>query len=222
MKNVAICDDHKIVREGLKQVISAFAEFQVVADVESGEALFQILRDHEIDLIILDVSLPGRNGLEVLKQVKALRPEIKVLVLSMYPEDQFAIRMLKAGASGYLHKDSEPELLLDALREIVRGQEYLSPKITKLMFKEMNGKNNDLPHKSLSDREYEVLLYIGEGKSISEIGNQLSLSVKTISTYRTRILEKMNLENNSDLVKYIMLHELSQGIYGFQGLVGVV
>ncbi len=212
MKNVAICDDHKIVREGLKQIISAFAEFQVVADVESGEALFQILRDQEIDLIILDVSLPGRNGLEVLKQVKALRPEIKVLVLSMYPEDQFAIRMLKAGASGYLHKDSEPELLLDALREIVRGQEYLSPKITKLMFKEMNGKNNDLPHKSLSDREYEVLLYIGEGKSISEIGNQLSLSVKTISTYRTRILEKMNLENNSDLVKYIMLHELSQGI----------
>lgn len=211
MKNIAICDDHKIVREGLKQIISGFAEFNVVADVESGEQLFQVIRDHKVDMIILDVSLPGRNGLEVLKQIKALRPEINVLVLSMYPEDQFAIRMLKAGASGYLHKDSEPGLLLDALRAIVRGGEYLSPKITQLLFREMSGKSTDLPHKHLSDREYEVLLYIGDGKSISDIANQLSLSVKTISTYRTRILEKMNMENNSDLVKYIMAHELSPG-----------
>lgn len=214
MNNVAICDDHKIVREGLKQIISGFAEFTVVADVESGEALFQVIRDQKVDIIILDVSLPGRNGLEVLKQVKALRPEICVLVLSMYPEDQFAIRMLKAGASGYLHKDSEPGLLLEALRAIVRGGEYLSPKITQLLFREMSGKTSDLPHKQLSDREYEVLLYIGEGKSISEIANQLSLSVKTISTYRTRILEKMKMDNNSDLVKYIMFHELAAGAHG--------
>lgn len=211
MKNIAICDDHKIVREGIKQIISGFPEFRVIADVESGEQLFQVIRDHKVDLIILDVSLPGRNGLEVLKQIKALRPEINVLVLSMYPEDQFAIRMLKAGASGYLHKDSEPGLLLEALRAIVRGGEYLSPKITQLLYREMSGKSTDLPHKHLSDREYEVLLYIGDGKSISDIANQLSLSVKTISTYRTRILEKMNMENNSDLVKYIMMHELSPG-----------
>ncbi len=214
MHYVAICDDHKIVREGLKQIISGFAEFEVVADVESGEALFQVIRDHQVHLIILDVSLPGRNGLEVLKQIKALRPEINVLVLSMYPEDQFAIRMLKAGASGYLHKDSEPGLLLEALRSITRGGEYLSPKITQLLFREMSGKTSDLPHKHLSDREYEVLLYIGEGISISEIANRLSLSVKTISTYRTRILEKMGMDNNSDLVKYIMLHELAPGAQG--------
>lgn len=209
MTSIAICDDHKIVREGLKQIISAFPEFQIIADVESGEALFQVLRDKEPQIIILDVSLPGRSGLEVLKQIKSLRPEIRVLVLSMYPEDQFAIRMLKAGASGYLHKDSEPGVMLEALRAIARGGEYLSPKITQLLYREMNGKTSELPHKQLSDREYEVLLYIGEGKTISEIAAQLSLSVKTISTYRTRILEKMNLENNSELVKYILLHELA-------------
>lgn len=211
MTSIAICDDHKIVREGLRQIISVFGDFKIIADVESGEALFQVMRDHTLDIIILDVSLPGRSGLEVLKQIKSLRPEIKVLVLSMYPEDQFAIRMLKAGASGYLHKDSEPAILLEALRTISRGGEYLSPKITKLLYQEMHGSSSDLPHKQLSDREYEVLLYIGEGKSISDIANQLSLSVKTISTYRTRILEKMSLENNSDLVKYIMLHELAPG-----------
>jgi DNA-binding NarL/FixJ family response regulator len=210
-QKVAICDDHKIVREGLRQIISVFDGFEVIADVESGEALFKLLRTEEPSLIILDVSLPGRSGLEVLKQIKSLRPEMKVLVLSMYPEDQFAIRMLKAGASGYLHKDSEPGILRDALTTIAGGGEYLSPKITRLMFDEMNQKGGDLPHKQLSDREYEVLLYIGEGKSISEIANQLSLSVKTISTYRTRILEKMNIDNNSDLIKYIMLHDLAPG-----------
>lgn len=206
---LALCDDHKIVREGLKQIISGFKQYEIIADVESGEALFQVIRKDRPDIIILDVSLPGRNGLEIMKQIKAIDPDIHVLVLSMYPEDQFAIRTLKAGASGYLHKDSAPDVLEDALDVIKKGGEYLSPQITKLLFSEMQSKSGDLPHKQLSDREFEVLLYIGEGKTISEIAAQLSLSVKTISTYRTRILEKMSLENNSDLVKYIMLHELA-------------
>ena len=137
---------------------------------------------------------------------------LKVLMLSMYPEDQFAIRALKAGASGYLHKDSQPDILVEALRAINKGGEYLSPAITSLLFKEVNSDGSGLPHKILSDREYEVLLYIGEGKSISEIANQLSLSVKTISTYRSRILEKMSLNNNSDLVKYILMHDLAPGV----------
>lgn len=209
MTNVIICDDHKIVREGLKQIINVFPDFKVVSDVSSGEALFSEFKTHIPHIIILDVSLPGRSGLEVLKQVKLMHPEIKVLVLSMYPEDQFAIRMLKAGASGYLHKDSEPQILLEALKKIANGGEYLSSKITQLLFNEMNNENRELPHTTLSDREYEVLLYIGEGKSISDIAAQLSLSVKTISTYRTRILEKMQLDNNSDLVKYILLHDLA-------------
>jgi len=209
MANVIICDDHKIVREGLKQIINVFSDFKVISDVASGEDLFSEFKTHIPDIIILDVSLPGRSGLEILKQVKASHPQIKVLVLSMYPEYQFAIRMLKAGASGYLHKDSEPQILAEAMRTIAAGGEYLSPKITQLLFHEMNNENGEMPHQALSDREYEVLLYIGEGKSISEIAVKLSLSVKTISTYRTRILEKMQLDNNSDLVKYILLHDLA-------------
>ena len=211
MTKVAICDDHKIVREGLKQIINEFDGFEVVIEAESGEQLINKLRDIEVDLLILDVSLPGRSGLEVLKQIKGMQPDLGVLVLSMYPEDQFAIRMLKAGASGYLHKDSAPEVLKQALSTISNGGEYLSDKITKLLYREMSSNGDELPHKRLSDREYEVLLYIGEGKSISEIAAQLSLSVKTISTYRTRILEKMKVENNSDMVKYIMLHDLGVG-----------
>ena len=210
MINVVLCDDHKIVRQGLRQIISGYPDIQILADdIASGEELLQRLRTLEPDLIILDVSLPGRSGLEVLKQVKIFYPDIHVLVLSMYPEDQFAIRMLKAGASGYLHKDSEPDVLIDAIRTIDAGGEYLSPQITKLLYREMNNKNQDLPHKLLSDREYEVILAIGDGKANNFIANQLKLSAKTISTYRSRILTKMNMDNNSDIIKYILLHNLS-------------
>lgn len=209
MINVVICDDHKIVREGLSKIIGSFPDIHILADdIGSGEELLQRLRKIQPNIIILDVSLPGRSGLEVLKQVKIMYPEISVLVLSMYPEDQFAIRMLKAGASGYLHKDSAPEVLVEALRTIYKGGEYLSPAITKLLYREMSAKNQELPHRSLSDREYEVFLAIGEGKPNNQIASQLSLSAKTISTYRARILTKMNMDNNSDIIKYILLHNL--------------
>lgn len=209
MINIVLCDDHKIVREGLSKIIANFPDIKILADdIASGEELMQRLRKVEPDLIILDVSLPGRSGLEVLKQIKIMYPEVKVLVLSMYPEDQFAIRMLKAGASGYLHKDSAPEVLIDAIRTIYSGGEYLSPAITKLLYREMSSKNQDLPHRTLSDREYEVFLAIGEGKANNVIASQLSLSAKTISTYRSRILTKMTMENNSDIIKYILLHNL--------------
>jgi two-component system, NarL family, invasion response regulator UvrY len=209
MINVVICDDHKIVREGLSKIISNFPDISIMADdIASGEELLQRLRSAQPDIIILDVSLPGRSGLEVLKQIKIFYPDIKVLVLSMYPEDQFAIRMLKAGASGYLHKDSAPEVLIEAIRTIQQGGEYLSPAITKLLYREMNNKNQELPHKQLSDREYEVFLAIGEGKANNQIASQLSLSAKTISTYRSRILSKMSMENNSDMIKYILIHNL--------------
>ena len=209
MINTVICDDHKIVREGLSKILSNFPDIHVLADdIASGEELLQRLRKEQPDVIVLDVSLPGRSGLEVLKQVKIFYPDIKVLVLSMYPEDQFAIRMLKAGASGYLHKDSAPEVLIDAIRTVYSGGEYLSPAITKLLYREMNNKNQGLPHKQLSDREYEVFLAIGEGKANNQIASQLKLSAKTISTYRSRILTKMNMDNNSDIIKYILLHNL--------------
>lgn len=209
MIKVILCDDHKIVREGLSKIISSFPDIEILADdVSSGEILLQRLRKTEPDVIVLDVSLPGRSGLEVLKQVKIFYPDIKVLVLSMYPEDQFAIRMLKAGAAGYLHKDSAPDVLIDAIRTVYDGGEYLSPQITKLLYREMNNKNRELPHKQLSDREFEVFLAIGEGKPNNQIARQLSLSAKTISTYRSRILTKMSMDNNSDIIKYILLHNL--------------
>lgn len=211
MTKLLLCDDHKIVREGLKQIIGVFPDFEVIGEADSAESLIQTLRNCEPEMIVLDVSLPGRSGLEVIKQIRASYPDIRVLVLSMFPEDQFAIRMLKAGAAGYLHKDSAPDVLHEALQTIANGGEYLSPKITSLLYRQMHHDEPDLPHKKLSDREFEVMLYIGEGKTISEIARQLSLSVKTISTYRSRIMEKMGLDNNSDLVKYIMLHDLPYG-----------
>jgi|TARA_B110000211_G_scaffold216592_1_gene259742 two-component system invasion response regulator UvrY len=213
MIRLAICDDHKIVREGIRQIIQEFHDITLIQnDISSGEELLQVLRKTEVDVIILDVSLPGRSGLEVLKQVKILHPKTNVLILSMYPEDQFAIRMLKAGASGYLHKDSSPDVLIEAIRVISKGGEYLSPEITKLLFREMNNKHQELPHTSLSDREYEVFLAIGDGRPNNAIALQLSLSAKTISTYRSRVLKKMNLDNNSDMIKYILLHNLSPSV----------
>ena len=182
-----------------------------IRDRSSGEALFPLFRERVPDILLLDISLPGRSGLEVLKQIQSMYPEIAVLALSMYPEDQFAIRMIKAGARGYLHKDSAPHVLEEAMRTIIEGKQYISADLTRLMIEEMAKDDNDLPHKNLSDREYEVLLFIGEGKTMTEIASQLSLSIKKVSTYRSRILEKMRLKSNSDLVKYILLHDLSPG-----------
>ena len=209
MKSVIICDDHPIVREGLKLLIQGFGKYEVLADVESGEALMKRLKRGTADIVILDVSLPGSSGLEVLKSLKALYGRVKVLILSMYPEDQFALRMIKAGASGYLHKDSSPEILQEALDKIAAGEEYLSNSLAKILLGAVNGKSTDQPsHELLSDREFEVFLYIGEGLSLSNIGVKLNLSVKTISTYKSRIYEKMNMENTSEIVRYIMVKNL--------------
>lgn len=210
MNKVILCDDHPIVREGLKLLIQGLGNYEVIDDVESGEALMKSLRTAKPDIVILDVSLPGRSGLEVLKSLKAMYSDIKVLILSMYPEDQFALRMIKAGASGYLHKDSKPEILKEALGKISRGEEYVSTAVTKILIEAMHGKQSEnSAHKKLSDREYEVFLAIGQGLSLSEIGVKLNLSVKTISTYKTRIYEKMNMENTSEIVRYIIHHDLS-------------
>ena len=209
MKSVIICDDHPIVREGLKQLIQGFGKYEVLDDVESGEALMKRLKRGTPDIVILDVSLPGSSGLEVLKSLKALYGDVLVLILSMYPEDQFALRMIKAGASGYLHKDSKPEILQEALDKISLGQEYISSSLTKILLGAVHGKRTVQPnHELLSDREFEVFLSIGVGLSLSDIGMKLNLSVKTISTYKSRIYDKMNMENTSEIVRYIMVNNL--------------
>ncbi len=218
---VVLCDDHSIVRAGIKSLVEGFPDFEVMGDVDTGEAVFPLLRKADKaggtageglpDVLLLDISLPGRSGLEVLKQVRSMYPSVAVLALSMYPEDQFAIRMIKAGAMGYLHKDSAPDVLEAAMRSVADGKQYISADLTRLMIDEMSRDDSVLSHQTLSDREYEVLLYIGEGKTMTEIAGQLSLSIKTVSTYRSRILDKMRLNSNSDLVKYILLHDLAPG-----------
>lgn len=201
-----ICDDHQIVRDGLSQILSLYPDIKVINVLSTGESLIKTLKKEQPEVLILDISLPGRSGLEVLKQVKLIYPKIAILILSMYPEDQFAIRMLKAGASSYLNKDTAPDILVDAIRTIASGGEYISKEVANLLVGEMKRENEVLPHQVLSDREYEVLLLIGQGRSITDISNKLSLSVKTISTYRSRLMSKLEIKSNADLVKYMIRH----------------
>lgn len=211
MINILLCDDHELVRKGLRQLLQDQPGFCVMADVSSGESLLRELRRMHPDVLILDIALPGRSGLEILKQVQELYPDIKVLILSMYPEEQFAIRMIKAGASGYLHKDCAPEILNEAIMTIARGEKYVSHQMMSILFSEVLTKNKGVPsHKNLSDREMEVLLQLGQGKNVTEIADSISLSVKTVSTYKSRIFEKLRLKSIADLTRYIDEHQLFQ------------
>lgn len=210
MIRIIICDDHQIIRDGLSQIFGLYSDLNVIASLASGEALMKELRKQQPEVLLLDISLPGRSGLDVLKQVKLMYPQVAVLILSMYPEDQFAIRMLKAGASAYLNKDTAPEILIEAIRSIAQGRDYISNEVSKLLVNQMIHENELSPIQVLSDREYEVLLLIGQGWSITRISKKLALSVKTVSTYRTRLMSKLELQSNTDLVKYM----IRQGIIG--------
>jgi len=204
MINLMICDDHQIVRDGLSQILSLYPDINVMEKIANGEALIKALKNKQPEVLILDISLPGRSGLEVLKQVKMIYPDISVLILTMYPQDQYAIRMIKAGASSYLNKDIAPDILVDAIRTISSGNDYINNEVANLLVGEMIRVNKGLPYNELSDREYEVLLLIGQGISLTAISNKLCLSVKTISTYRTRLMSKLEINSNTDLVKYMI------------------
>ncbi len=199
-----ICDDHQIIRDGLSQILSLYPDINIMETLASGETLIKALKNRQPEVLILDISLPGRSGLEVLKQVKMMYPNISVLILTMYPQDQYAIRMLKAGASSYLNKDIATDVLVDAIRTISTGNDYINNEVANLLVGEMMLGNKGLPNQDLSDREYEVLLLIGQGISITAISNKLCLSVKTISTYRSRLMSKLEIANNTDLVKYMI------------------
>lgn len=206
--NFLIADDHSIVRRGLKEII--FEEFPEANfyEVSDGQELIKKVRQEKIDVIISDVSMPGKNGLEALKVIKAEFPAIPVLVLSIHPEELYAIRVLKAGASGYLTKESAPEELVKAIRMILSGRKYITPSLAEKMASNLDTNFDKLPHELLSDRELDVLKSIASGKTVSEIAVQLSLSVNTISTYRARILEKMKLKSNSELTFYVISNNL--------------
>jgi len=203
---VLIVDDHAVVRAGLRQIILEANESFVVEEAADAAAAWEKLRAGTWDLVLLDVAMPGRNGIEFLKQVKAEWKRLPVLVLSMYPEDQYALRALRAGASGYMTKETAPDELLVAIRRVGRGGRYVSEQLADLLFARFD--ESDLPHRDLSDREFEVLRLIASGLTATEIAETLALSVKTISTYRTRILEKMHMHSNAELTHYAVKNGL--------------
>ena len=203
-----IADDHAVVRRGLREILEEEipgAEFGEAADTR--EALEQI-RKHDWDVVVLDITMPGGSGLDVLRDSKGIRPNLAVLVLTMHPEDQYAVRALKAGAAGYLTKESAPEELVTAIRTILAGRKYVSASLAQgLALRLANGNDGPL-HETLSDREHEVMLMLAAGTMVSHIAEELSLSVKTVSTYRTRILDKMGMKTNADLTRYAMENDL--------------
>jgi len=207
---VIVVDDHAIVRRGIVEVLTERPDLQVVAEASDYGQLRAQLRHHdEIDLLVMDLSLPGKDGIEILKALHGENPRLKVLIVSMYPEEQYAVRAFKAGASGYLNKASAPEKLLEAVEQIAAGRKYVTPAIAQALIDQLAAPESGLPHERLSDREFQVLKLIASGLKLSDIAAALSLSPKTVSVYRARILEKMNLANNSELVHYAVKNGLA-------------
>ncbi len=202
MIKILIADDHSIVREGLKQIVAESAEMVVQGEAVNGQQVLDLVQKADYDLVLLDIAMPGRGGIDTLKQLKIDRPEIPVLILSMHPEDQYAVRAIKAGASGYLTKESAPEELIGAIKKVALGGKYVSADLAEKLVENL-GKDVEKPdHTILSDREYQVMAMIATGRTVTEIGDELSLSVKTISTNRARALKKMNMKNNAEFTYY--------------------
>ena len=208
MLKVLIADDHAIVRRGLIEILLHELKDPICGEAENAQQVLAQVRSQTWDLVILDVSMPGRSGIDVLSDVKREQPKLPVLVLSMHPEDQYGKRVLKAGASGYMNKNSAPEELIKAIRKALAGGRYVSPALAEKLALDLSEDLSHLPHEALSDREFEVLCMIGSGKTISLIAEELYLSVATISTYRTRILEKMNMTTTAELMRYAFQNHL--------------
>jgi two-component system invasion response regulator UvrY len=208
MINVVIADDHTMVRHGLKQILDAESEIAVVGEAQSGDEVLDLVRGQNVDVIVLDITMPGKNGLETLKELRRIKPEISVIVLSMHPKDQYAVRVLKAGAAGYISKESAPDELVSAIRKASLGEKYIGPDVAELLANYIERGVSDEPHKMLSDREYEVLRHIASGKGITQISEMMDLSVKTISTYRSRIVSKTGLASNAEMTRYAIEHSL--------------
>jgi len=205
---VMITDDHAIVRQGLKQILSETGDISVTGEAENGFQAVRIVRQHAFDVMLLDISLPDRNGIEVLKQIRKEKPELAVLMLSMHNENEFAIRALKAGAAGYLNKQSAPAQLVTAIRQVASGQKYITPALAMELANAITTGTDQPLHASLSDREYQTLCLIAAGRGLTEISEEMCLSPKTVSVYRSRLLEKLKLTNNSELIRYALMHHL--------------
>ncbi|MCI0663138.1 MAG: response regulator transcription factor [Acidobacteria bacterium] len=207
MIHILIVDDHAIVRRGLMQIMKEEPDIEVSETADPREAL-RLVRENSWDMLVLDLDLPGKSGLELLKEIKIERPALPVLILSVYPEEQFAVRTLKAGAAGFMSKDTAPDELVKAIRKVLSGGKYINESVAEKLLSGLSSKTDGMPHEGLSDREFQILCLFGSGKSVSEIAAQLSLSVATISTHRARILEKMCLKTTAELVRYAIENRL--------------
>ena len=205
---ILIADDHTIFREGLKHILTEYPDMIVADEARNGREVLDKIWNNDYDMVLLDISMPGMTGLEALKQLKNDRPKLPVLVLSMHPEEQYAVRALRAGASGYLTKESAPDELMTAIRKISQGRKYITSSLAERLAQEMEADSEKPLHDVLSDREYQVLRMIAEGKTVKHIAEELSLSIKTVSTYRTRIMEKMKMKTNAELMHYAIRHQL--------------
>jgi two-component system invasion response regulator UvrY len=208
MIRLAIADDHPIVREGLRRIASEDEGISVVGEASTGAELFRLLGAAAVDVVLLDVSMPGASFIVTLRELRARHPTVKVLVLSAHPEDQWAARSLQGGASGYLTKDHSPDQLVQAIRRVARGGKYVSESMAERLAGMVDGGMTRAPHERLSDREFEVLRALGSGMLVKDVAAQLRISAKTVSTYRARLLEKMGLKSKADLVQYVAVHEL--------------
>ena len=209
MARIVIADDHAIVRRGLSQIIGDSDDLQLVGEAGSADELFDVLRSRVVDVLVLDLTLADRDGIELVKHIRSEFPRVAVLMLSMHSEDIYAVRALRAGASGYVQKEEAPEMLLEAIHRIASGRIYVSPAIAELLAADAaRGSQTSLPHERLSDRELEVFRLLGAGKTVTEIAHTLNLSVKTVSTHRTHILDKTGLQTNSEMVDYVAAHGL--------------
>jgi DNA-binding NarL/FixJ family response regulator len=208
MIKIVIADDHDIVRAGLKQIISDTRDMKVTGESGSAEQLIELIKKNDYDVVLLDLKMSGMNGLDAIKHIKLMKPDLPVIVLSMHAEDQYAVRTIRAGASGYITKETASENLVTAIKKAVAGGRYISPALAESLADSIAWGGMETPQENLTDREFQVMCMIASGKSVSEIASELFLSVKTISTYRQRILRKMNMKNNSELTHYVIKNNL--------------
>lgn len=208
MIQVLITDDHPVVRRGLKQILAEEPDIAVVGEASNAQELLEQTRKRHCDVVVLDITMPGRGGLDALKELRHEHPKLPVLVLSIHPEDQFGLRVLKAGAAGYMTKESAPDELVKAIRKVFGGGKYLSPSLAEIVAFDLDHDTKKPPHETLSDREYQVMCLFASGKTVGDVSRELSLSAKTISTYRMRILEKMKMKTNAELTHYAIKNGL--------------
>lgn len=208
MIRIGIVDDHAIVRSGLQQFLSEQVDLRVVGEAASGREAIDLARTTEMDVLLLDLSMPGQSGIDALAMIRAKAPDVGILVLSAHAEEQYAVPLIRRGASGYLNKQCEPMEIVEAIRVIALGKRYISSTVAQLLAQTFDREGEGAPHEQLSEREFQVFLKLAKGRSVGDVAEDLSLSVKTISTYRTRLLEKMGLETNSDLTYYALKNQL--------------